>query len=243
MSFLWNNIPTLFDEADKPASQRPVLHKIWVLLFVCSSLTFLVLYALDVNHLQCPVSDYSTTCVSKPDFGADPTGSDKGFCNNLVTATCTGTDNRPDSYYQSFELTGSSLTACQQICPCVAPYCTNYPLFTPGSSPYIPGRSLVNFGPGVGVSTVTGSQTCMAFASALKDYRVAIGFKNAAMQACYVFVPNSPNHICDNYSPFWQQLTTDGFVSGTVPGIGSNSNVGIRFEYHRSEMICFLGTV
>ncbi len=172
MAFLWNNVPTLFEET-KSVSQRPVLNKIWVLLFVASSVAFIVLFALDINHLQCPISEYSTTCVKKNDFGADPNGSDKTFCDQLVTASCTGTDNSPDSYFQTVQLTGSSLTACQAQCSCVSPYCANYPLITTANGNYYKGRSLVNHPQsGYGVSTMTGPQTCQAFASALKEYRL-----------------------------------------------------------------------
>jgi hypothetical protein len=167
MACLWNSVPTLFEDSRTGVSQRPVLNKIWVLLFVASSVSFIVLFALDVNHLQCPESDLSTTCVNQDNFGADPNGADKAFCSKLVTASCTGIDNSPDAYFQSFAFTGPALAACQQLCPCLATHCSSWPLRHAGGQK---GRSPVKLEAPYGLSTVTASQTCQAFASVLKNY-------------------------------------------------------------------------
>jgi hypothetical protein len=224
MAFLWNNVPTLFEET-KSVSQRPALNKIWVLLFVASSVAFIVLFALDVNHLQCPISEYSTTCVTKDDFGADPNGADKAFCNQLVSASCTGTDNSPDSYFQTVQLIGSSLTACQAQCSCFSSFCANYPLISSVNSNFYKGRSLVNYPQsGYGVSTVTGPQTCQAFASALKSYYLWLFPSPLTSEG------PAPNFGCSNLpgcafnTPFEAALIANGFgpppsqlIGGSIP--------------------------
>ena len=146
---------------------------------------------------------------------------DAQWCDQLVAASCTATDDSPDSYYMFSNFSASCSAQCKaNSCGSCFFSCTGMIAQT-GSVPTT-GYSPVPI-VGFGVSSVSGAKSCSAFSAYLKSYRVIATNE-----------PPPGGGTCNSgVCGTWHQSSVSGqqcYPSGPVPGWSSSG-------YHRHNQV------